>query len=108
MKIFSVLLPVVLFSSFSIAQGGRPMPPGLRDAERTVEQGEKNVPPPLYQNPRVDLAKLKRDADELAKLAQTIPPSVVQTTKGVLPKDLSDRLKKIEKLAKQLRSQISQ
>jgi len=51
--------------------------------------------------------KLNRDADELAKLAQSIPSSVDQTTKGILPKDLDQRLKRIEKLAKQLRSQIS-
>lgn len=54
-----------------------------------------------------DLAKLRSDADELANLAQSIPPDVDQTTRGLLPKDLEQRLKKIEKLAKQLRSRIS-
>jgi len=51
--------------------------------------------------------KLKQDADQLATLAQLIPSDVDQTTKGILPKDLDQRLKRIEKLAKQLRSQIS-
>jgi hypothetical protein len=99
-------LVVLFFCCSVIAQ--KPGPPGLDEGQRTVEQGEKNVPLPLYQRQRIDPAKLKRDADELASLAQTIPPSIDQTTKGVLPKDLAGNLKKIEKLAKQLRQQISQ
>jgi hypothetical protein len=49
------------------------------------------------------MAQVKRDADELAKLAGQIPSSVEQANKGVLSKDLSDRLKRIERLSKQLR-----
>jgi hypothetical protein len=55
----------------------------------------------------VDPAKMKRDADELAALAQTIPHDVAQTSKGILPGDLNAKLKKIEKLAKELRSQLT-
>jgi hypothetical protein len=101
---FTILCSVM----FAFAQGARPIPPGIRQADHTIEQSEKNLPPPLYQRSPTDLAKLRHDADELASLAQSIPPSVEQTTKGALPKDLADRLKRIEKLAKQLRSQISQ
>ena len=104
----SIVSVTILCSVVSFAQGGRPVPPGIRQADHTIEQSEKNVPPPLYQRSATDLARLKHDADELASLAQTIPPSVEQTTKGVLPKDLVGRLKRIEKLAKQLRSQVSQ
>jgi hypothetical protein len=85
----------------------RPTPPGLSQANQAVIQGEKNVPPPIEQRPAQDLAKLKRDADELVALAQGIPAGVDQATKGVLQKDLGDRLKRIEKLAKELRGQIS-
>jgi len=105
----TVLLCVVFLSSVpSLGQGGRPVPPGIRQADQATDQAEKNVPPPLYQHSPADFEKLKRDANELARLAQSIPPSVEQTTRGVLPKDLTERLKRIEKLAKQLRSQISQ
>jgi hypothetical protein len=86
----------------------QPVQRGVDQAERAEAQNQKNIPPPLNQRTTVDLAKLKQNADELAALAQTVPPEVDQTTKGVLPKDLSDKLKRIEKLAKQLRSQISQ
>ena len=50
---------------------------------------------------------MQRNADELASLARTIPPDIELTAKGLLAKDLASRLKKIEKLAKQLRSEIS-
>ena len=60
----------------------------------------------MNQRPAIDLAKLKHNADELAAIAQTVPQEINQTTKGMLPKDLSDKLKRIEKLAKELRSQI--
>jgi len=59
------------------------------------------------QLPSGDAAKLKQNASELAALAQSIPPDVDQTAKGILPKELDQKLKRIEKLAKQLRSQIS-
>jgi len=69
-------------------------------------QAEKRVLPPI-QLQSADLVRLKQDADELASLAQSIPPDVDQTTKGILPKDLGKKLKRIEKLSKQLRSRIS-
>jgi hypothetical protein len=43
----------------------------------------------------------------LAALAQSVPPDIDQTAKGILPKDLGQKLKRIEKLAKQLRGQLS-
>ena len=53
------------------------------------------------------MVKLRHDANELASLAQSIPQDVNQTAKGILPGDLNAKLKKIEKLAKQLRSQLT-
>jgi len=86
---------------------GRPTP-SLQQANQAETQSQKDIPPPANRRVTVDPAKLKHDADELASLAESVPPEVDQTTKGVLPKDLSEKLKRIEKLAKQLRSQISQ
>ncbi len=103
-----VLFVVLLWASAALAQGGRPVPPGIRQADQALDESQKNIPPPLYQRSPADLAKLKHDADELASLAQSIPSSLDQTRKGMLPKDLIERLKRIEKLAKQLRSQVSQ
>jgi len=60
------------------------------------------------RHPQVDAAQLKREADELAKLSGEIPPAVEQASKGVIAKDLNERLKRIEKLAKQLRRELYQ
>ena len=48
-----------------------------------------------------------QDADDLARIAQTIPPDVAGIQKGLLPKDMIEKLKQIEKLSKQLRKQLS-
>jgi hypothetical protein len=53
------------------------------------------------------MARLRQDADELARIAQTIPPDVSSIQKGLLPKDMSEKLKQIEKLSKQIRKQLS-
>lgn len=57
---------------------------------------------------RPDFTQMQRNARELATLARSIPPDIDLTAKGLLAKDLRNRLKKIEKLAKQLRSELSQ
>jgi hypothetical protein len=66
--------------------------------------------PPEYQAPpkrTVDTAKLKLKANELATLAQSIPGDVERVRKGLFPKELDDKLKRIEKLSKQLRRDLS-
>jgi hypothetical protein len=49
---------------------------------------------------------MEREARELSTLAGSIPGDVDQLKKGLLPRDAKDKLKRIEKLAKQLRGQI--
>lgn len=58
------------------------------------------------EKPKIDAAQVKREAEELAKLAAEIPPAVEQANKGVISKDLNDRLKRIDKLSKQLRREL--
>ncbi len=70
----------------------------------------KHLPtePPLLSDRRpIDFAQIKRDADELAKLAQSLPPDIEHVASGRLPKDLSQKLKRIEKLSKHLRMLLS-
>jgi len=49
---------------------------------------------------------MEREAKEMAALAVSIPGDIEQLKKGLLPKDAFDKLKRIEKLSKQLRGQI--
>jgi len=70
------------------------------DQPPTVVHGDRRVV--------VSPAQTKQEADELAKLAQSIPADVDKVSKGQLPRDLVARLKQIEKLSKQLRRNIAQ
>jgi len=104
MRIPVLLFALLLSASLGWAQATRPA--GQHQADKAEVQFDQSIPPPAREPPSIDLAKLRQDANELANLAQSIPPAVDQTTKGILPKDLDQKLKRIEKLAKQLRSQI--
>ena len=90
----------------ALSQSGKPIPPGARTAER--------LPPPAGQPRKVSGRRLganpdqlRRDANELARLAQCIVPEIEQVESGQLPKDLNERLKRIEKLSKQLRHELA-
>lgn len=96
----------VIFSApRDYGQGGRPVPPGVREADK-----EGNAPidaPATSVRKMVDPTKLKEEAAELAKLSAAMPSQIDLVAKGQLPKDLTDQLKRIEKLAKHLRGEIS-
>lgn len=100
----SILAFVLLAASSTLAQ--TPIPPGLRKADQAEAQTQKNIPPPITQPARLDLAKLRQQADDLARLAQTIPPDVGSIQRGILPKDTIEKLKQIEKLSKNLRNTL--
>ncbi|MGO9126030.1 MAG: hypothetical protein ACLP6G_14215 [Terriglobales bacterium] len=55
----------------------------------------------------LDPVKLHAEANELADLAHSVPSDVDQVSQGKLPKDFADKLKRIEKLSKQLRSELN-
>jgi hypothetical protein len=57
--------------------------------------------------PQLDHSQLKRQADELTELAQSVPAGIEKVSTGQLPKDLITRLKKIEKLSKQLQRELA-
>ncbi|MGH9682419.1 MAG: hypothetical protein ACRD4S_02250 [Candidatus Acidiferrales bacterium] len=91
-----------------ITFGQRQIPPGVRQADKAVEQGSANVESPIGPVRRtIDPAEVKAEAAQLQSLAAEIPAQVDQATKGIFQKDLSANLKKIEKLAKHLRSEVN-
>lgn len=79
-----------------------PRPP----AGRSHFPGEPRDTDPTPHKKAPDLAKAKSEADELASLAQKLPTQVNQLSNNVLPKELVGELKRIEKLAKQLRKEV--
>jgi hypothetical protein len=105
-KLPAISLAFVLIAASLLPAQAR-IPPGLRQADQAEDQTQKNIPPPNAQQPHLDLVKLGQEADELARIAQTIPPDVASLQQGKLPKDTIEKLKQIEKLSKRLRSQIN-
>ena len=106
MRISILLFALLLSASAAFAQG--PIPPdGQLQADRAERQFEKTVPPPIHQRPSIDFAKVKSDADELVILSQSIHSGVDNVGNGMLPKDLIDKLKQMEKLSKRLRSELT-
>ncbi|MGD1078545.1 MAG: hypothetical protein ABR881_09535 [Candidatus Sulfotelmatobacter sp.] len=77
-----------------------PTPPEPLDPTSTDKE-------PTGPTRRVDLAQLQREADDLARAAQTIPSDVANVRKGMLPKDVIEKLKQIEKLSKRLRAELN-
>ncbi len=55
----------------------------------------------------LDMLGLQRDAQELADLSASIPTDVKRVNRGLLPKDLVEKLKRVEKLSKHLRSELT-
>lgn len=87
-------------------QQGRPIPPGIREAEKQSNKPLDPAMPAMSSAP--DPVKLRQEADELAQLSAGLPSDLAHVAHGQLPKDLADKLKRIEKLAKHLRSELSQ
>ena len=81
---------------------GMPTPPPSMDpSDTTTPQEQANL------KRRLDLAELQKEADDLARTAQSIPSDVANVRKGMMPKDVIQKLKQIEKLSKQLRTKLN-
>jgi hypothetical protein len=85
----------------SVTVKSSPHPP----VERRLPIDQPEVITPRKKPLRVE-ETLLREANELANLADEVPPSVLQASKGLLSKDLDERLKRIEKLSKHLRREL--
>ena len=108
-----VALPALwlLLASLTLAGQKLPYPQTFPPPEPDRPHLQIDQPPTVVRGDRrlaVSAAQAKLDAQELAKLAQSIPADVDKVGKGQLPRDLSGRLKQIEKLSKQLRREIGQ
>ena len=73
----------------------------------TAESGQPGTwVQPAAGKRTVDVTKLKSEARELTAMSQLLPDQMEQIGNGKLPKDLTENLKKIEKLAKRIRSEV--
>ena len=56
--------------------------------------------------PAADPVQMQREAQEMLDLSQSVKFDIDSVSHGMLPKDLSDKLRRIEKLSKHLRSEV--
>lgn len=105
MKTFATCLLILLALSLATAQAkGTPIPPGMREAQKHAVPLEA---PPQAAQRRTDPVQLQHEAQELAELANSIPPAIDQVNRGLLPKEIVDKLKRIEKLSRHLRGELA-
>jgi hypothetical protein len=78
---------------------------GHTAANRATRQAE-NVEAPSPPAQHVTAAQVLQQADELVSLAQQVRTDTEHATRGLLAKDLKDKLKRIEKISKQLRQEL--
>jgi hypothetical protein len=98
-------LPAVLGFSLVMAAAQTshhmPTPPEPMDPQSHKTEQQQTLPR------RIDSAQIQKEADDLARMAETIPADVASVRKGMLPKDVIDKLKQIEKLSKRLRAELN-
>jgi len=82
---------------------GVPPPPPPMDRDQGKTAADESKAPQHH----IDLLKLQQEADDLARTAQTIPGDVAGVRQGTLPKDIIEKLRRIEKLSKRLRSELN-
>lgn len=104
----SLLLALMLLG------GQHPLPPVTIPAPPAPEQTHPvlpiDEPPVVVRGARrrpPNVQEMKKQAEELANLAASIPNEVDSASKGKLSKDLPRQLKQIDKLSKQLRRELS-
>ena len=84
-------------------------------APLAAQRGHGNLPDAYPDESRMPAAYGRSDpklmmqqANELKQLSDAIPDDIANVNKGVISKDLGERLKKIEKLAKKLHEEVQQ
>ena len=101
-RYFSFLLGVSFLSSWAAPQQEHPTEtPGKLEISKhplTLERPAGPAPQTL------DPSKLRAEANELVKLARSLPPDINQVAQR--KKDIADKLKRMEKLSKHMRGEL--
>jgi hypothetical protein len=100
----SFLLGCCLLGTAQMVPTSAPMPQ-TTDPMPSMPPFTVSQKPP--QPPAVNSAALQREAKELLDLSQSLQPDIQAISRGLLSKGLLDKLKRIEKLSKQLRGEIA-
>lgn len=89
-----------------MAQANAPSDHAWNKHEGSI-QDQMNGAPTAQALQGSDLAELRREALELTALSQSVSADIDALAKGLLAKDLDEKLKRMEKLSKKLRIQLA-
>lgn len=101
--------PLLLISAFTSAQNPTAAAASMRaDAIRERTRGKVNLTTddPQQKTPAPDLAKVQQQSDELNQLVKSLDADILSLRKGLMAADMNQKLKRIEKLAKEIRHNI--
>ena len=96
-----LLLTGILLAVAQHSHSNYPTPP--EPAQRTTQPSPASAT--RSQMP-ADPVQLQREAREMLDLSQSVLYDIDSVSHGLLPKDLNDKLKRIEKLSKHLRREV--
>jgi len=104
MKIHALYVSLVGVICLASSVSQQREPPGKQEIAKHPLVLDAPEPPQIQ---KLDPVKLREEADELAKLAQDVRGDVGEIVQGKMPKDALDRLKRIEKISKNLRGELT-
>ena len=96
-----LLLSGVFLAVAQHSHSNYPTPPA--PAERATQSSSASV---TRSRLPADPVQLQREAREMLDLSQSVVYDMDSVSHGLLPKDLNDKLKRIEKLSKHLRNEV--
>ena len=102
----TVLALVSFFCLFAMSQNPGAVPAGMRHSQELQVQNEASFPSAAVRS-SANPNRLRMEADELARLAASVPADIHNVNKGLLSKDLIEKLKHIEKMSKHLRTSLA-
>ena len=96
-----LVLPAILLSAV-------PLPSQNVNLKHPEEVGVQKQITPEEMRDRAARLQLQKDAKELSDLCASVPPDLDGVKQGVLPKDVLEKLKRVEKLSKRVREELTQ
>ncbi|MGH9747151.1 MAG: hypothetical protein ACRD59_13715 [Candidatus Acidiferrales bacterium] len=107
MRAIPVLLLCILFFLGLSSQGVSSSQQGSPVRQPDIPVSSPGSWPQQATKRTVDVSQLKAEAQELVALTEALPAQVDKISIGQLPTALIENLKKIEKISKRIRGEIS-
>ena len=98
-RLFCLLVGVVVVPAALRTQNVNPMHPEEIQVQKHTS--------PEDMRERLANVQLQKDAKELAELCASVPGDMDGVKQGLLSKDLLEKLKRVEKLSKHVREQLT-